>query len=288
MSMLDETLKIIRLWHFCITFLILNFFLGYTNYPMLTVISPAKTLDFDATPTTKKSSLPSFTKQAKELISILRTKSGKELSSLMGISPRLAELNVERYQNFKVHSKNGKQAIFAFKGDVYIGLDASRYTERDFTFAQNNLRILSGLYGVLKPLDLIQPYRLDMGTKLSNSKGDNLYDFWQDRIGKALINELAKHSNKSLINLASNEYFKAIHASTPSAQIITPVFKDFSNGNYRVLSFFAKKARGAMASFLVRNRINKPDDLKAFDEDGYRFNEGFSTEERWVYTRKGE
>ena len=127
-----------------------------------------------------------------------------------------------------------------------------------------------------------------MGTKLNNSKGVNLYDFWQERISKTLVNELSEHRNKSLINLASNEYFKAVHGHTLPAEIITPVFKDFSNGNYRVLSFFAKKARGAMASFLVRNRINKPADLKAFDEDGYRFNEGFSSEERWVFTRKGQ
>ena len=254
---------------------------------MLTVISPAKTLDFDNPPATSKSSLPAFPKQAKELISIMRTKSAKDLSSLMGISPKLAELNVERYQDFKPRSQHGKQAILAFKGDVYIGLDVEDYTERDFTFAQKNLRILSGLYGVLKPLDLIQPYRLEMGTKLSNARGANLYDFWNDRIGKALTNELAGHRNKSLINLASNEYFKAVQADKLAGKIITPVFKDYSNGSYRVLSFFAKKARGTMASFIVQNRINKPDDLKAFNEDGYMFNESFSSEEQWVFTRKG-
>ena len=254
---------------------------------MLTVISPAKTLDFEAPPSTKKSSLPAFTKQTKELVLIMRTKTAKELSSLMGISPKLAELNVTRYQGFKSQSKTGNQAISAFKGDVYIGLDADKYTERDFTFAQKSLRILSGLYGILKPLDLIQPYRLEMGTKLSNAKGINLYDFWQDLISETLTKELAEHRNKSLINLASNEYFKAVRTDAIKSPIVTPVFKDYSNGDYRVLSFFAKKARGAMASFIVQNRINNPENLKEFNEDGYKFNEGFSSEERWVFTRKG-
>ena len=254
---------------------------------MLTVISPAKTLDFEALPKTSKSSLPSFSKQAKELVSIMRKKSPKELSSLMRISPKLAELNVTRYQRFKERSKIGKPAITAFKGDVYIGLDVDTYSERDFTFAQKSIRILSGLYGLLKPLDLIQPYRLEMGTKLSNPRGANLYDFWRDLISEALSNELAEHRNKSLINLASNEYFKVLTAEKMKVQIITPVFKDYSNGDYRVLSFFAKKARGTMASFIVQNRISKPDDLKEFDKDGYKFNESFSSDERWVFTRKG-
>mgnify|MGYP005646412803 CR=1 FL=1 len=173
----------------------------------------------------------------------------------------------------------------AFKGDVYTGLNIE--TLKDTEYLQKHVRILSGLYGYLKPLDLIQPYRLEMGTKLRNAEGANLYDFWNDRIGKALTNELAGHRNKSLINLASNEYFKAVQADKLARKVITPVFKDYSNGSYRVLSFFAKKARGAMASFIVQNRINQPDDLKAFNEDGYTFNEGFSSEEQWVFTRKG-
>lgn len=254
---------------------------------MLTVISPAKTLDFETPAATAKSSLPAFPKQTKELVSIMQTKSAKDLSKLMGISPKLAELNVERYQNFKSRSKDAKQAVLAFKGDVYIGLDVDTYKERDFTFAQKNLRILSGLYGVLKPLDLIQPYRLEMGTKLKNGRGTSLYDFWGDQIGKALAKELDEHRNKSLINLASNEYFNSVCTEKLPGRLVTPVFKDYNKGTYKVLSFFAKKARGAMASFIVHNRINKPDDLKDFNEDGYVFNESFSSDDQWVFTRKG-
>lgn len=255
---------------------------------MLTVISPAKTLDFDSPATTKKSSSPVFPRQTKDLVGIMKKKSARDLSKLMGISPKLAELNAGRYQNFKTRTNDAKQAVLAFKGDVYIGLEAEQYGERDFTFAQKNLRILSGLYGVLKPLDLIQPYRLEMGTKLKNGRGKTLYDFWGDSIGQSLADELTSHRNKTLINLASNEYFNAVDTSVLPGRIITPVFKDFSNGTYKVLSFFAKKARGSMASFIVHNRINKPDDIKAFNVDGYVFNEGFSSDSQWVFTRKGQ
>ena len=253
---------------------------------MLTVISPAKTLDFDTPAATAKNSQPAFPEQTRELVSVMKEKTPKELSKLMGISPKLAELNVERFQQFKPGKVQGKQALLAFKGDVYIGLDAESYTERDFTFAQKNLRILSGLYGLLKPLDLIQPYRLEMGTRLKTGQGDNLYAFWGERIGKALATELEGHRNKTLVNLASNEYFKAVNTEHLPGRLITPVFKDYSNGTYKILSFFAKKARGSMASFIVRNRISKPDDLKAFDIDGYQFNDAFSCDDEWVFTRK--
>ena len=255
---------------------------------MLTVISPAKTLDFDTPPATRKSSIPVFTKQTGDLIKIMKDKSAKDLSKLMGISPKLAELNAERYQSFRVKPEGAKQAILAFKGDVYIGLNVEGYTERDFTFAQKSLRILSGLYGVLKPLDLIQPYRLEMGTKLKNTKGKNLYKFWSDNLANSLSTELSGHRNKSLINLASNEYFNAIDQKCLPGKIITPVFKDYSNGTYKVLSFFAKKARGAMATFIIQNRINRPEDIKAFGDDGYVFNENYSSEDKWVFTRKAK
>lgn len=254
---------------------------------MLTVISPAKSLDFETPSSTEKSSLPEFPSQTRELVGVMREKTPKDLSRLMSISPKLAELNVERFQSFKVRGKTGKQALLAFRGDVYIGLDADAYTERDFTFAQKNLRILSGLYGVLKPLDLIQPYRLEMGTRLQTKKGESLYEFWGSRIGQSLADELAEHRNKTLINLASNEYFKAVDTDCLPGRLVTPVFKDYSKGTYKVLSFFAKKARGAMASYIVQNRINKPDDIKSFDWDGYSFNESFSNEDNWVFTRKG-
>ena len=256
---------------------------------MLTVISPAKTLDFETPSPTNKNSKPTFIKKTNELIGVMRDKTPKDLSKLMGISPKLAELNVERFQNFKTRSgvgDNHKQAILAFKGDVYIGLDVDTYNERDFTFAQKNLRILSGLYGVLKPLDMIQPYRLEMGTKLKTKKGGTLYEFWDKEIGKSLASELENHRNKTLVNLASNEYFKAVATDKLPGRLITPVFKDYNNGTYKVLSFFAKKARGSMASFIVKNRINKPEELKDFNEDGYSFNETFSSEDQWVFTRK--
>jgi cytoplasmic iron level regulating protein YaaA (DUF328/UPF0246 family) len=255
---------------------------------MLTVLSPAKSLDFDAPSSTSKNSRPVFGKQTRELVEVMQGKSAKELTRLMGISPKLADLNVERYQNFKTRAKDAKQAILAFRGDVYIGLDADSYGERDFNFAQKHLRILSGLYGVLRPLDLIQPYRLEMGTKLKLGRTTGLYEFWGEEIGKALGKELATHQNQTMVNLASNEYFKAVATKHLPGQIITPVFKDYNNGSYRVLSFFAKKARGAMASFIVKERIKKPDDIKQFSEDGYIFNESFSTDDQWVFTRKAD
>ncbi len=221
----------------------------------------------------------------------MRDKTPKDLSKLMGISPKLAELNAERFQSFKTRgpvNEDYKQAILAFKGDVYIGLDVDSYNERDFNFAQKNLRILSGLYGVLKPLDMIQPYRLEMGTKLKTEKSGNLYDYWGNDIGKSIASELDGHRSKALINLASNEYFKAVATDQMPGRLITPVFKDYSNGTYKILSFFAKKARGSMASFIVKNRINKPNDLKDFNEDGYTFNETYSTEDQWVFTRKAD
>jgi len=254
---------------------------------MLTVLSPAKTLDFDTPAATRKQSAPASAAETEALVQLMQKKSSQELKKLMSISDNLAELNADRYASFNSDSENLKQAILAFKGDVYIGLDVDSYNERDFTFAQKSLRILSGLYGVLRPLDLIHPYRLEMGTKLKNPKGNNLYDFWDSAIGEALAEELGTHRNKALINLASNEYFNAVDESQLPGDVITPVFKDYSRGTYRVLSFFAKKARGAMATYIIQNRINKPADLKNFDVDGYQYNDGFSSDDRWVFTRKG-
>ena len=253
---------------------------------MLTVISPAKTLDFDTSPSTSKYSEPVFTKHTSALVDVMRKKSSAELSKLMGISPKLAALNVERFQSFNLRSKTTKQALLAFKGDVYIGLEAETYGERDFNFAQKNLRILSGLYGILRPLDMIKPYRLEMGTRLKTNSCKTLYEFWGDEIGEALGRELSAHRNKTLLNLASIEYFKAVSPSKLPGKVITPVFKDYSKGTYKVLGFFAKKARGSMASFIVKNRISKPEDIKGFSEDGYQYNETYSTDDQWVFTRK--
>ncbi len=255
---------------------------------MLTVISPAKTLDFDTPPATDKATVPDQLNRSKELVTLLRKQSSKDLSKLMGISAKLAELNKERFDSWKppFNARNAKQSILAFKGDVYLGIDIDTYNARDFNFVQKNLRILSGLYGVLRPLDLIQPYRLEMGTRLANKKGKDLYEFWGEEISKNLSGELATHRNKTLVNLASNEYFKSVHPDLLPGNVITPIFKDYNKGSYKVLAFFAKKARGQMASFIVKNRINKPDDIKAFDVDGYRFSESHSSEFDWVFTRK--
>lgn len=255
---------------------------------MLTVISPAKTLDFDTPPITNKATTPEHLTKSKELITLLRKQSPKDLSRLMGISQKLAELNAERYQSWKppFTPSNAKQSILAFRGDVYLGIDVETYDQRDFNFAQKSLRILSGLYGVLRPLDLIQPYRLEMGTRLDNKRGKDLYAFWGDRISDHLAEELKSQRNKTLVNLASNEYFKSVHTDRLPGSVITPVFKDYHKGNYKVMSFFAKKARGYMASFIIKNRINKPEDIKAFNVDGYTFNDSFSSDTDWVFTRK--
>ena len=253
---------------------------------MITVISPAKTLDFDTPPTTSKKSKPIFATRTKVLVDVMRKKSSKDLCKLMGISQKLADLNVERFKSFGKSSKTSKQALLAFKGDVYIGLEAEEYSEKDFNFAQKNLRILSGLYGVLKPLDLIQAYRLEMGIRLQTDNYKSLYEFWDGEISAVLRKELGDHNDNSLINLASTEYFKSVSVKSLPGKVITPVFKDYNKGTYKILSFFAKRARGAMTTFIVKNRINKPDDIKEFSGDGYSYSKTYSSENEWVFTRK--
>ncbi len=255
---------------------------------MLTLISPAKTLDFDTPAIIKKHSMPDFLEDSGRLIEIMRKKSPKKISQLMHISAALSELNADRFREWQFSPDNAKQAILAFRGDVYLGLRAETFNARDFTFAQNNLRILSGLYGLLKPLDLIQPYRLEMGIKLNNRRGKDLYSFWGNRIGEAIVDELEHHKNNTLINLASIEYFRSVNTALLPGPVITPVFKDFSNGSYKILGFFAKKARGYMASYIIKNRINKAEQLKAFNVDGYQFCDDFSTEFNWVFTRRAQ
>ncbi|MFT4631777.1 MAG: cytoplasmic iron level regulating protein YaaA (DUF328/UPF0246 family) [Candidatus Pseudothioglobus sp.] len=255
---------------------------------MLTLISPAKTLDFDRPLATSQVTTPDFLKESAQLVDVMRDHSADDLSKLMRISPKLGELNSERFEQWQLPftPDNARQAILAFRGDVYVGLDADSYSQRDFTFAQKSLRILSGLYGVLKPLDLIQPYRLEMGSRVSTGDNKDLYGFWGDTITQALNTELTGHRNKSVINLASNEYFKSVRTKQLSGQVITPVFKDFSKGTYKILGFYAKKARGLMASYIIKNRLNTPEAMKEFTTDGYRFNEDFSSDTDWVFTRK--
>lgn len=253
---------------------------------MLIVISPSKALDFEAQADAAQYSQPRFLDQSKNLIDTLRQLDVTKVASLMSLSDKLAGLNVARYQGWQIpfDLTNAKQAMLAFKGDVYTGLDAQTLSQEDVAYAQTHLRILSGLYGVLKPLDLIQPYRLEMGTKLNNTKGDNLYQFWGAQLRESLAAEPALQ-DKVLINLASNEYFKAVDAKNLKVRLITPVFKDWKNGQYKIISFYAKKARGLMSRYVITNKLNEPEDLKAFDYEGYQYSAEMSKDDEWVFTR---
>ncbi|AFI85598.1 peroxide stress protein YaaA [Methylophaga nitratireducenticrescens] len=253
---------------------------------MLTVISPAKTLDFDTPASTDKHTEPRFLDQSLQLIEQLKKLSSQEIASLMKISDKLAGLNMARFQQWQMPftDENAKQAILAFKGDVYTGLQAETLDEKDLDFAQQHLRILSGLYGVLRPLDLMQPYRLEMGTPFQNDAGRDLYHFWGDQLRKSLEAEPALKDGV-LVNLASNEYFKAVDAKKLKATIITPIFKDWKNGQYKMISFYAKKARGLMSRYIIDQQINSPEKLKQFDSDGYRYSEEMSQKNDWVFIR---
>ncbi|WP_163832082.1 peroxide stress protein YaaA [Spartinivicinus ruber] len=254
---------------------------------MLAVISPAKTLDFETPPTASEYTQPELLKQSETLVKILRQYTPDQLAKLMKLSDKLAGLNVARFKEWSQPFKptNAKQAVLAFKGDVYTGLEAESLTDKQLEFAQRHLRILSGLYGVLRPLDLIQPYRLEMGTKLENPNGKDLYQFWGEQITQQLNQQLTD-AKGPLINLASNEYFKAVKPQLLDANIITPVFKDWKNGQYKVISFLAKKARGMMVNYLVKKKIKHPEKLKQFDMAGYQYQPELSSEKEWVFTRK--
>ena len=255
---------------------------------MLTVISPAKTLDFDTPMVTDTFTQPVHLTQSRKLVRRMRQLSGQELAKLMHVSGNIADLNQQRFKKWKTPFKpeNARQAIFAFKGDVYIGLDAYSMTAQNVDFAQDHLRILSGLYGVLRPLDLMQAYRLEMGTRIDTDMGNNLYQFWDGRITNTLNQELKQSGSNTLINLASNEYFKSIKAKLLKADVITPVFKNYNKGSYQVIGFFAKKARGLMARYLIDNEIDNPADLKDFSAEGYAFNKAMSNSHEWVFTRR--
>lgn len=254
---------------------------------MLTLVSPAKTLDYDSPLATETHTQPRFTEHSQMLIETLRKLSVQDVADLMKLSDKLASLNVARYESWqpKHTQDNARQAVLAFKGDVYTGLDAASFSEDDFSFAQDHLRILSGLYGVLRPLDLLEPYRLEMGTKLTNARGDNLYHFWGDIITESLNDELAESGSEVVVNLASNEYFKAVKPKALRARLITPVFKDLKNGQYKIISFYAKKARGLMTRFMIQNRIEEPEALKKFDLEGYYFSAEESKGDTWVFLR---
>lgn len=255
---------------------------------MLHVISPAKTLDFDSPSPTAIYSQPQFLEHSQLLINDLRQLPPAQVSKLMSISEKLGQLNAQRFLEWQAPftPANAKQAVLAFKGDVYTGMAAENYGASDFEFAQQHLRILSGLYGLLRPLDLIQPYRLEMGTGFANPRGKNLYHFWGDIITDQLNAELEQQRERVLVNLASTEYWGAVNPKRLQAEVITPVFKDQKNGQYKIISFFAKKARGLMARYAIENRLSTPEQLKGFDVEGYAFAAEESTQERLVFRRK--
>ena len=251
------------------------------------LLSPAKTLDFETSPSTTVCTQPEFLDLTDGLIKGLSLLSSEEVGKLMHISPKLADLNKDRFQKWRMEhdQQNSKQAILAFKGDVYEGLKAWEFKKSDFTFAQKHLRVLSGLYGILKPLDLIQPYRLEMGTVYPNPSGKDLYAYWGDSLAEAINKDLKKNKTKIVFNLASQEYFKAAKSSKIDGDIISPSFLDEKNGKYKIISFYAKKARGYMANYLVTNKVTDPKGLSDFKEYGYQFSKSDSSPEIPVFTR---
>jgi len=254
---------------------------------MLAILSPAKTLDFAPPSRRLAYSIPALLSDSEQLLDVLRTKSESQLEKLMKISNKLATLNRTRYSDWSTPftPENAKQCLLAFRGDVYQGLEADTFKKADFDYAQKHLRILSGLYGILRPLDLIQAYRLEMGTSLKTKRGQNLYDFWAELITDELNAALSAQRGQHLINLASNEYFKAIKTKSLDAEVFTPVFKDLKNGQYKLISFFAKKARGMMADYIIRNRLKHPDELRGFSGAGYAFNPDLSDDHTLTFTR---
>lgn len=253
---------------------------------LVTIISPAKKLDYSPVEKNIDSTIPSLLEHSNELIKDLKSLNPQEVSSLMSLSDKLGALNYERFQEWKTPftKSNSKQAILAFKGDVYQGLDAESLSETELIWAQKHVRILSGLYGILKPMDLMQPYRLEMGTKFATKRGQNLYDFWSSIITEEL-NKNFSSDNTNLLNLASNEYFKSINVSELKANVISPVFMDKKNGKYKIISFFAKKARGLMTRYVIKNRIEDVTDIQNFEEGGYFFNEAMSEDNKPVFCR---
>lgn len=254
---------------------------------MLMVISPAKTLDFDTPPTTERFTQPQYLDHSQELITQLRELSPAQIGELMHLSDKLSGLNAARFGSWTpaFTPANAKQALLAFKGDVYTGLDAESISDADLDYAQQHLRMLSGLYGLLRPLDLMQPYRLEMGTKLANSRGKDLYAFWGNRISEWLNQALAEQGDDVLLNLASNEYFSAVKRPALKARVINTEFRDQKNGQYKIISFYAKKARGMMSRFVISERISKPEELRGFDVQGYRFSKEQSSDNTLIFLR---
>jgi hypothetical protein len=254
---------------------------------MLMVISPAKTLDFETPPTTTRFTQPQYLDHSQELITQLRELTPAQIGELMHLSDKLSGLNAARFGSWTpaFTPANAKQALLAFKGDVYTGLQAETLNDDELSYAQDHLRMLSGLYGLLRPLDLMQPYRLEMGTRLANARGKDLYAFWGTLISEWLNQALADQGDDLLLNLASTEYFSAVKRSALKARIINTEFKDLKNGQYKIISFYAKKARGMMSRFVISERINHPDALKQFDVQGYRYSSEQSAPDKLVFLR---
>lgn len=255
---------------------------------MLLLLSPAKKLDYDSPLPDRTHTMPLFVDDAKKLIKVLRTLDAKQVSELMSLSDNLAELNVRRYAEWKptFNTNNSRQAALAFNGDVYEGLDASSLSAKQLDWAQEHVAILSGLYGVLRPLDLMQPYRLEMGTKLATPAGKNLYEFWGDRVSAYLNEQLAGKKNQTIVNLASDEYFKVVDRKALKANVVQCVFQEYKAGTYKIVSFYAKRARGLMARYAIEHKASKPADLQGFDVEGYAYDGNASSDDKLVFRRR--
>jgi len=253
---------------------------------MLIVLSPAKSLDLETPPTTQLTSQPDFLDHSELLIHRLRDFSPAELGKLMDLSDALSTLNVARYASWTKDTREARQAVMTFDGDVYDGLSARSLTAKQLDYAQSRIRILSGLYGMLRPLDLIHPHRLEMGTRLATARGKSLYDFWGDTITDALNRTAEQQGAEVLVNLASEEYFKSVKPKKLAMPVITPLFEDWKNGKYKIISFYAKRARGLMARYAAVKGITDPHKLKKFDVDGYAFEPSASDEKTWIFRRK--
>jgi cytoplasmic iron level regulating protein YaaA (DUF328/UPF0246 family) len=254
---------------------------------MITILSPAKKLDKKTDRSIDQTSVPDFLEESRQLIGELRQLSPEEIGSLMNVSRKIAELNYERFARWQppFHKDNAAPAVFLFNGQAYLGLEAESLGDDDLYFAQDHLRILSGLYGLLRPLDLIQPYRLEMSTKLSNPGGNDLYEFWGEKLTQAINEALSRQKSRVLLNLASNEYFKAIQPRVLEGDIITPVFKEKKGNQYKTIAVYAKTARGLMTRYILENRIEDPRAIKGFDRQGYLYSPEMSDEKHWVFIR---
>ena len=254
---------------------------------MIILLNSSKTMDFQPKTPISKHTTPEFAKDADFLVQELRKLSAKDFAKLMKTNEKLTRLNIERYANWQTNLKGSmsNQALLAFRGDIYSGIEIENYALKDFEFAQEHVRILSGLYGILRPLDLIQPYRLEMAAKLATTRGKDLYQFWGSKINASVQKLLQQEKSGVLVNLCSMEYFKATRPDLLDANVITPAFREFRDGSYRFITLYAKKARGMMCNYIVRNQLKEVNDLKSFDVEGYRFNKKISSANDWVFTR---